>query len=323
MVPTSLNYHYQIARTNTMFGCLYCGKSCLTERGLKQHIAKTPFCYQKQLKEVSGTRSLRSRTNPHASQLNQVASVAPNEAFKTIPIRKSNRLVDQLIAAQDAADKACASGALDPANPVAGINDSGTEVPETDAFDTLSGGEDTDRASDIECGGYVPSESEDEPSDAEAKPTSKRMPNTKMMEQFKAYCNSHRHHFLPLTKAEKTQIKLMDTLKRHKAPLGAYKEVLEWQIKETKKLLPHESIRDTNHYCSRNALMKKLINRYNCGGMVPKLKQLRLPHSKATVTIPYRDAQDCIVSLLTDPRVKDKDYLFYNDDPRAPPTRKG
>ena len=53
--------------------------------------------------------------------------------------------------------------------------------------------------------------------------------------------------------------------------------------------------------------------------MMPQEKRVRLPHSKAVVSIPCRDAKECIVSLLTDPRVQDSDFLFFDDDPLAPP----
>ena len=40
------------------------------------------------------------------------------------------------------------------------------------------------------------------------------------------------------------------------------------------------------------------------------------------VHIPYRNIQDCIVSLLTDPRIRNRDYLFFDQDPTAPPPEK-
>ena len=97
---------------------------------------------------------------------------------------------------------------------------------------------------------------------------------------------------------------------------------MEWHLHETKHLLPHETIRDTDKYFNRNTLMKRLLKCYNLEGMAPKQKRIILPHSKASVNIPWRDAKDCIVSLLTDPRIKDQDYLFYDNDPRAPPPEK-
>ena len=44
--------------------------------------------------------------------------------------------------------------------------------------------------------------------------------------------------------------------------------------------------------------MKKLIPRYNLEAMMPKIKRVRLPSSKAVVKIPYRDAKDCIMSFF-------------------------
>ena len=44
-----------------------------------------------------------------------------------------------------------------------------------------------------------------------------------------------------------------------------------------------------------------------------------MPNSKSVVNIPVRNAKDVIVSLLTDPRIGDDDYLFFDDDPLAEP----
>lgn len=147
-------------------------------------------------------------------------------------------------------------------------------------------------------------------------------PNTEMLAKFREYCDTHPDKFLPLTKAQKTSIRLLATLKRKKAPLNAYPELLEWHLKETKHLMEHESLKDSTDYFHRDTLMKQLLRRYNLPSMMPKLKQLRLPHSNAVVTIPYRDAADCIVSLLTDPRVKDEHLLYWNQDPLAAPPEK-
>ena len=54
-------------------------------------------------------------------------------------------------------------------------------------------------------------------------------------------------------------------------------------------------------------------NRY---GLV---KELTLPHSKAKVRIVFNDIRSLIQSLLTDPRIRDEDYMFFDDDPFAPP----
>ena len=101
--------------------------------------------------------------------------------------------------------------------------------------------------------------------------------------------------------------------------MNAHKEALEWHLKETGHLRDHESLTDTTKYHSRETMLKKLRDRCDMKKMFPKVKKIRLPSSKALVSIPYRDAADCIVSLLTDPRVKDSDYLFHGNNPWTPP----
>lgn len=143
-------------------------------------------------------------------------------------------------------------------------------------------------------------------------------PNSEMLNQFRKYCAEHWDKYLPLTKEEATCIKLMDVLRR-KAPLNAYGLVLEWHLKETGKLREHEKLGDIDGFLQRKTLIKKLLPRYNLTAMQVKEKKVRLPSSKAVVSIPIRDVKDCIVSLLTDPRFEDSDYLFFDDNPLAPP----
>jgi len=161
------------------------------------------------------------------------------------------------------------------------------------------------------------SESEDSAAD-EDHVANNTGPNTQILKKFKAYCDEHFDNFLQLTTEEKTSIKLLDVIRR-KAPLNAYQQLLEWHLKETGKLQDHEQLGDAEGYCHRTTLMKRLIPRYNLLDMMPIEKKVKLPSSKAVVSIPCRDAAECIVSLLTDPRFDDADYLFFNNDPLAPP----
>ena len=63
----------------------------------------------------------------------------------------------------------------------------------------------------------------------------------------------------------------------------------------------------------------RLSKRCSCQALHPKIKKVRLPFSKSVAHIPVRDAKDATLSLLTDPRTQDDDYLFFDDDPLAPP----
>ena len=142
-----------------------------------------------------------------------------------------------------------------------------------------------------------------------------------MRTKFRAYALSHADEFPPLKDAEITQIKLLDILKRKRAPLNAYQELLEWHLKESQFLQANESLKDTRYYTDRKAIMKKLVARYNLEGLMPVKKSVRLPFSKANVTVPCIDVKESIVSLLTDPRIQAEDYLFFGDDPRQPPPK--
>ena len=62
-----------------------------------------------------------------------------------------------------------------------------------------------------------------------------------------------------------------------------------------------------------------LASRHGLTGMEPVVKTVTLPSSKEVVKIPCNKAEDCMLQLLTDPRITDDHYHFFNDDPNAPP----
>ena len=146
-------------------------------------------------------------------------------------------------------------------------------------------------------------------------------PSRQKLDEFRAYCNDLKG--MPsFPKETKSSIKLMDVLRRKKAPLNAFSEVLEWHLKESGTIHEHETLNDTQKYHHRETLLKKLYPRYKMLEMMPKIKRIKLPSSKASVEIPYRDAHECVVSLLTDPRRKDTDFLFHGDNPWGSPPEK-
>ena len=147
-------------------------------------------------------------------------------------------------------------------------------------------------------------------------------PNRTMRDNFRAYCETHKHDFLNLSKQDKTQIRLLSILKDKKTHMNAYGDVLEWHLKEKGVLQENDRLGDAHGYQGRKTLLARLSTRYNLDAMKIKKEKIRLPSSKAVVTIPCCDAKDCIVSLLTDPRMRDEDYLFFDDDPMAPPPDK-
>ena len=198
-------------------------------------------------------------------------------------------------------------------------NDNGNLGTHSSYFRTINDGYEADSGGEGARGGWYDTDSEDEESMLEES-AQDSPPNRQKLREFRSFCRDHHYNFLPnLKKQEITSLKLMATLRRKKTPLNAYKEVLEWHLKETNHLRDHESLKDTTKYHTRETMIKKMTDRYHMQKLFPKITKVRLPSSKALVTIPYRDAADCIVSLLTDPRAKDTDYLFHGDNPWAPP----
>ena len=118
-------------------------------------------------------------------------------------------------------------------------DDSGTE---SECSGTESGGE-TSTIGPIAQDNYC-EDTDAEDSDQEI--GGKLRPNTQMLQEFREYCNSYPDAFVSFTRAQKTSIRLLATLKMKKAPLNAFAEVLEWHLKETNQLAPHETLKDSH-----------------------------------------------------------------------------
>ena len=72
-------------------------------------------------------------------------------------------------------------------------------------------------------------------------------------------------------------------------------------------------------FIGREPLLKSLSSRHGLTGREPEVKVVSLPSSKEVVRMPCNKAEDCMLQLLTDPRITDDHYFFFDDDPTAPP----
>ena len=164
--------------------------------------------------------------------------------------------------------------------------------------------------------------------DGNQKETTMSEEASKPLEQFKAYAKEMAHHSIPFNASEVAAIKLMDILKRKGSTLDTYNEIMQWHVDQGAR----------HGYISRDKMMEKLAARYNVPHTIinkrtksnkktsnkkvfefAKQRPLILPSSGAKVNIIYNDARDNVVSLLTDPRFGDDDFLHFDDDPLAPP----
>jgi hypothetical protein len=105
---------------------------------------------------------------------------------------------------------------------------------------------------------------------------------------------------LPLNKfsiQEKVQVDLLRTLKRLKAPLKTFHEVLNWS--ERAKCAGY---RFTEGKPTRKQLLlAELQAMTHLKDFQPQTKKLQLPHSKQTVEIVYLNAKAVMTSLLSSP----------------------
>jgi hypothetical protein len=94
-----------------------------------------------------------------------------------------------------------------------------------------------------------------------------------------------------------------------------YKAVLGWHLLD---VLKRQQV-GTKPMVNRNTLLKKLKKRYNMARNTNIIYNVTLPNSCANAKIVTNSAKWCIQSLLTDPSIKDSDYLFHNDNPLSEP----
>ena len=65
--------------------------------------------------------------------------------------------------------------------------------------------------------------------------------------------------------------------------------------------------------------MSNLRKRYNMKQCKPYISRVLLPSSGVEARVPCLDAWPMIRDLLTDPRIGEEDYLWFNDDPTGGP----
>lgn len=145
--------------------------------------------------------------------------------------------------------------------------------------------------------------------------------NTQMRNSFKAYCEQHDDLLFPvLTDPQARAVRLLEILRRKKTSLDTYDDVMLWHFRENGLLNEDDKLKQAgDKYVSRTKLLEDLAIRYNMASKYPYTKPTKLPHSGQTVDLVCFDAWGCIESLLTDPRLTDDDFWFFDENPFADP----
>ena len=133
--------------------------------------------------------------------------------------------------------------------------------------------------------------------------------NTELLSSFEAYVaesEKNRYRFTPDMEAA---ISLFRMLSEKRIPLNVYDDIFKW----------HTQYLGATKFVPRSTLLSNLSSRYNMDGCKPYIEKVELPYSKARIELVCHDMGQQILSLLTDPRISDEDYLFFDDNPFAPP----
>ena len=134
-------------------------------------------------------------------------------------------------------------------------------------------------------------------------------PSGCQVRSFREYVERSHREYAQFSTQMKTGIELMHVINTKGGSLEMYEEVSKWHVENS----------DAIGHVSAERLHNHLIERYNLGGLLPKERSVFLPSSKVEVSLATHCIKASIADLLTDPRVDDESYLFFNDDPTAGP----
>ena len=129
------------------------------------------------------------------------------------------------------------------------------------------------------------------------------------IDQFREYVEWAHTNNADLSPERKAAIELMHLMNTKGGSLELYKEIFGWHMAHLK----------TEFIVSSDNLHKYLIKRYNLADTMPIELRTRLPYSEATVDIVTHNCTAQTVDLITDPRIAEEDYLFFDGDPRNGP----
>lgn len=302
---------YEQIQATMSFVCDYCKREFESSRGLTQHQQRSNSC--------KAAMGVAHGSNARAASA-ELGYMTANEHLATVStnawrIRQKERQLEL-----DAAQLSFASRANAPQE--------GEERP-VDRL-RLSGyttAREYNSDEDAPTYHFDDDESEDDDASQEAKGSDSESvhviegevrPDETMVKRFQEYCE-RAQGFVDFPIPQMQAIKLMTTLRKTKASLGTYDAVMLWHLKAKGDLHEHESGRSSPKFFSRHKIFQQLAKRYNRNENRNILSKLTLPSSKATVNIVWTDAKEVITSLLTDPRIKSSDYMFFDDNPLSPP----
>ena len=327
--------------------CEFCDKEFGKEASLKSHLRQSKKCIAAlQAKEGYSQSASGKRSADNDDQSTSKVAALPNKKQRTSS-HKQQLPIDVVLEDALAWDQVHGRGVMksgpEVAKMVAHAQLEDEDFGATGAIDSepedmnFGGAMDTDRSEALS----VASSSDEDPlidepeveSDPDAPlddlPTY-QMPNRndggradgRNIRQFYQYCANAIEKTLPFTKNQARAVRLLHVLKKNKTPLAAYDDFMALILRELGELLPNEPIGDCPSFIGRRTMLKMLTKRYNMTDKFPFVRQIVLPNSSGTeANVVCHDPRHCVEMLLTNPRLKDSDFAFFDNDPFAPPPK--
>ncbi len=172
----------------------------------------------------------------------------------------------------------------------------GTHMPEFSVFD------------------FVPSDDEPDPAPAThgngKEAPEKCSPDASIRDKFGQYVDYANRNFERIVPEMAAAIELMKIMDDAGCGTALYNRIMDWHVSN----LVHAT------KISAKELLEFLVKRYDLEATLPYERAITLPFSKAKLNISCHDALAMSRCLLTDPRIKEEEYLFFDDDPlKGPP----
>jgi len=262
--------------------CPYCNKQCATDTGLRRHISSKPSCKEKEL------RGLQQKNVGHKTAFDYMEMVeGPQSSSKRRKLCDTN------------------SQKMGKTTGPNLQNDQQTDDDSTNLGDDFH----------MQHGYNTDSSDDDEPDFVVNNTT----PLDSILNDFEEYVENYDSIYHDFVHKEKTAIDLLGRVRATKASLDTYESMFEWHIQAIKGFNGPISLGDHPEFIGRKTIYKALYKRYNVHGKVCIPQSVTLRSSRTKYLVVKNSAEWCIQSLLTDPRITDDDYLFFNNSPYQPP----
>ena len=302
-----------------IISCHFCDKLFKRKEGLTQHLHSGSFCSARQQNDEEAKRqkivNKKSTTKPEAALFTDLISAAHSQSLKrsrmACKAAASNAAVmEDVMAWEELQEGRTVDKGLHNAHKSLLVTD--RNIQETD--DVADGiNEAVDDDTDNSAQFVDLSET-----DVEILGTIAPKTDTICQQQFQKHCDSA-NHFLPFAAQEVSAIRLLDTLRGKKCSLDTCDSIPQWHFQTTGQLQKGGALGNCMNCLSRCVLLPKLMKRCNLQTLEPTEEPIRLPSSNSKANVVVHDAIAAVQSPLTDPRHKDEDHMFHNDDPFASP----